>query len=234
MSKVIVFGTTEISMLNHFYLSHDTDHEVVGFTVDDAYFTDEQFCGLPVVRFSEVERVFPPLEHKISILLGFRNLNRLRAEKFAQAKAKGYEATNYVSSKAQVWPGSGIGDNSHVYEHSVVQPFGKIGNNVVISPGGFIGHHSEIEDHCFLSARATIMGDCRVGARSVVGAGATIVDGVTIGEGCIIGAGAVMTTDAAPGSVYVPKPPEKLPKSSHEIEFLLTLHRDWLRDQNRS
>ena len=34
MSRVVVFGVGRIAELAHFYLVHDSPHEVVGFAVD--------------------------------------------------------------------------------------------------------------------------------------------------------------------------------------------------------
>jgi len=36
--------------------------------------------------------------------ISFVGINKLRAEKYDQAKAKGYQLINYVSSKATTWP----------------------------------------------------------------------------------------------------------------------------------
>ena len=37
MARVVVFGTSQWADLAHFYLTHDSSHEVAGFTVDHEY-----------------------------------------------------------------------------------------------------------------------------------------------------------------------------------------------------
>ena len=36
MAKIVIFGAGDIARLAHFYFTTDTNHEVVGFTVDRA------------------------------------------------------------------------------------------------------------------------------------------------------------------------------------------------------
>jgi sugar O-acyltransferase (sialic acid O-acetyltransferase NeuD family) len=230
--KVVVFGNTDLAVLDHFYLTYDSPHDVVAFTVDAAYMRDTSFCGLPMMPFEHLEERFPPEDYALSILLGFRDVNRLRAGKYAKAKAKGYRCISYVSSSVKVWPGVAIGESCHIYENVVVQPFTTIGDNVVIAPGCMIGHHSRIEDHCFIAAHANVLGEVRIGSHSVLGANCTITDGLAIGRECIIGAGALITKSTNDAGIYPGKSAERLPKSSREMGGLLTWSRASQRDRD--
>jgi sugar O-acyltransferase (sialic acid O-acetyltransferase NeuD family) len=221
VEKVVLFGNAKVASLNYFYLNHDSPYEVVAFTVDQAYIKEDTFCGLPVVPFEEIESIYPPDEYKMSAALGFRKVNRFRAEKYSQAKAKGYELISYVSSRATTWPGLVVGENCFIYESSVVGPFAKIGNNVVIA-GGIIGHHSVIMDHCFLAAGSVVLGGVTVEPYCVLGANSTIKDKITIARECIIGAGVTVTKDTIERGVYMSKSAELLPKRSDELSTWLT------------
>ena len=57
MARVIVFGISQWAQLAHFYLTHDSRHEVVAFTVDGKYMDRPDFLGLPVTAFEEVEKL---------------------------------------------------------------------------------------------------------------------------------------------------------------------------------
>jgi sugar O-acyltransferase (sialic acid O-acetyltransferase NeuD family) len=227
--KVVVFGNSELAAINSFYLTHDSPYRVVGFTTDAAYVKEDHFRGLPVVPFEQVESIFPPSAHRMSILLGFRDVNRLRSKKYVEAIGKGFELISYISSKAIIWPGVEIGDNCHIHEGAVVQPFAKIGSDVVISAHGLVGHHSHIRDHCFLSAGSTILGGSVVEPYCVLGANATVLDGVTVARECIIGAGSLITKDTCERGVYMDKAAELLSKTSDEVGGLLT----WSNDARR-
>src|ERR1700733_2200735 len=63
MARVIIFGVADFASLGHFYLNHDTPHEVVAFSVSAEYMpAGKTFEGLPVVNFEEVNRRYPPAD----------------------------------------------------------------------------------------------------------------------------------------------------------------------------
>jgi sugar O-acyltransferase (sialic acid O-acetyltransferase NeuD family) len=221
MDKVVVFGNTELALITHFYLSHDSPYTVAAYTVDGAYIKEDSISGLPVVPFEEVETVYPPVDYKMAILLSFRDVNKFRAEKYFQARAKGYQLINYISSRASVWPGLVIGDNCFISENSVVQPFVKIGSDVIVGPGSIVGHDSIISDHCFLASGTVILGRVIVEPYCFLGANSTIKDDITIARECIISAGALITKDTKERGVYIAKPAELAPKPSNELSTWL-------------
>ena len=45
MAKVVVFGVGQWAELAHFYLTHDSPHEVVAFTVDREYLDGDELQG---------------------------------------------------------------------------------------------------------------------------------------------------------------------------------------------
>ena len=222
MEKVVLFGNAEVASMTYFYLSHDSPYEVAAFTVDREYIKEDTRFGLPVVPFEDVESICPPGEYKMSVALGFSKVNRFRAERYSQAKAKGYELISYVSSKATTWPGLVIGDNCFIQENSAIMPFAKIGNNVIIAAGSIIGHHSVIKDHCFLASGVVVLGSVTIEPYCVLGANSTINDGVTIARECIIGAGATISKSTRERGVYIDQPAELLPKPSNVLSRWLT------------
>src|SRR3712207_5994332 len=100
MARVVVFGTSQWAELAHFYLTHDSPHEVVAFTLDRDYIESGEYKGLPVVPYDEVEKFYPPQEFKMFIPMSFKRMNHVRAERYYDAKGRGYELVSYVSSQA--------------------------------------------------------------------------------------------------------------------------------------
>src|SRR5687767_11355832 len=100
MSKVVIVGAGKIADEAYFYLTNDSEHEIVAFTVDAAFVGEGVKWGLPVVPFEEVERTYPPADYRMFVAMGYQELNKLRARKYQQAKTKGYELISYVSSRA--------------------------------------------------------------------------------------------------------------------------------------
>ena len=58
-----------------------------------------------------------------------------------------------------------------------------------------------------------------VGAYSFLGANATLRNGIRIGARSLLGAGAVIMADTEEGKVFVPRPARRLAKSSDEIDL---------------
>ena len=202
MANVIIFGLSQWAELAHFYLTHDSPHTVAGFTVDRAYISDTTFHGLPVVPFEEVEQQFPTATYQMFVPMSFKKMNHLRAEKYDAAKRKGYELISYVSSKATVWPGFSCGDNCFIFEDNTIQPFVKIGNNVVMWSGNHIGHHTVIEDHVMITSHVVISGCCKVEPFCFFGVNATVRDETVIAHDTLVGAGALILKDTKPYELY--------------------------------
>ena len=215
--RIVILGTAETAEVLHFYLTHDSDHEVVAFTNEADHLGESRFAGLPVVPFETVATAFPPEDHGFFVAVGYTGLNQARARLCAEAAAKGYPLISYVSSKAHTWPGLSIGANSFVMEANTVQPFVHIGDHAFLWSGNHIGHHARIGDNVFVASQAVIAGHVTVGAFSFIGVNSTIRDGVTIGKSCIIGAGALVLEDARDHTVYPGEGTHPSPVPSHRV-----------------
>ena len=195
-----------LARLARFYFEHDSNYEVIAFTVDDANIEAKEIEGLPVVAWSEVSARFPPGDHDMFVALSYRGLNQLRAEKFSQAKSAGYRLATYICSKSVTWPDLEVGENCLILENQTVQPTCRIGNNVFLWSGNHIGHGSVIEDHVYLASHIVISGHCQIGTRSFLGVNATLRDFIKIGADCFIAMDASVTQDMPPGSVALGQP----------------------------
>lgn len=222
-AKVIVFGNGQGASANYAYLSQDSPCEVAAFTVDREYIKEASLYGLPVVPFEDIETLYPPAEYKMSILISYRKLNRVRAEKYRQAKEKGYQLINYISSKASAFPGLNIGDNCFIWENASIGPFTSIGNNVFIGSGSVIGHHSIIKDHCFVSPHAVLLGSTTIEPYCLIGANSTIRDGgIVIARECVIGSGALISRNTREKGVYTGNPAKLAQRTSDQLSAWLT------------
>ncbi|MFC1718689.1 acetyltransferase [Candidatus Poribacteria bacterium] len=217
--KVVIFGTGEFAQLAHVYLTKDSPYEVAAFTVNEDYIKEKELFGLPIVPFEEIEKHYPCDEFKMFIAVGYSNTNKVRAEKYYEAKDKGYELISYINSKVVLWEVAEIGDNCFIAENLTILPFVKIGNNVVIWSGSLIAHHSVIGDHCFVSAHVAVAGNVRVEPYCFLGINSTIRDGITIARECVIGMGAVIARDTQEKGVYIAKPAALYPYDSSKIRI---------------
>lgn len=220
MANIIIFGVQDFAELAHFYLLHDSEHEVVAFSVSKNYIPEDLvFHGLPVIPFEGIGESHPPEEFKFFAPMSPRNMNQLRKSVYDKIKIKGYECISYVSSRATVFPDAQIGENCFILEDNTLQPYTPIGNNVVLWSGNHIGHHCVVKDHVTFTSHVVLSGHCTVESYCFFGVNSTIRDGLTIAEGSMIAMGASITKDTEPWSVYKGVPARKSDVSSRDIDI---------------
>ena len=214
--KVIIFGTKDTAQLAKFYIENDTDDRVVAFCVSSDYKDKDEFEGLPVYDFENIESHFSPTEYHLFAPMTGIKMNSVREKIFNQIKEKGFNAYSYVSSMATVLTNE-IGDNCFILEDNTIQPFVKIGNNVVMRSGNHIGHHSEIRDHVFFTSHVVLSGHCEVGENSWFGVNSTIRDFTKISPKTLVAMGAMITKDTEPEGFYLGVPAKKQDKKSLDV-----------------
>lgn len=203
MKPIILFGSGKIAEVVLYFFTHHSDREVVACTVDREYVPGPEWQGLPVVPFDEIVRNCPPDTHDMFVALGYQDMNALRADRCAQARALGYTLASYVH------PGSGLpmdcvhGDNCFIMNQVLIHPRVVLGNNVFVWSGAMVGHHSSIGDNCWLTSCANISGVVNTGRNCFFAVNATVGHGITLGDECFIGANALVTKNAHDGQVYV-------------------------------
>jgi sugar O-acyltransferase (sialic acid O-acetyltransferase NeuD family) len=217
MAKVVLFGILDTAELAHYYLEHDSEHEVVAFAVNREYLKESLFRGLPLVAFEDVETLFPPSEYSFFAPMTARNMNRNRESIYNEAKAKGYTLISYISSHATIFDKSVIGDNCFILEDNTIQPFTTVGNNVVMWSGNHIGHHGTIHDHVFFTSHVVLSGHCNVESYSFFGVNSTIRDYIRVAQGTLVGMGSAITKETEEWGIYIGNPAKKVPgKKSFE------------------
>ncbi|MEA2050837.1 MAG: acetyltransferase [Campylobacterota bacterium] len=208
MEKVIIFGIGDISQIAHLYLTEDKNYEVVAFTMDKEYIKEDTFFDLPVVAFEDIVEKYSPKEYKIFISIGYTKVNKLREQKFNEAKEKGYSFISYIHPKATVASNAKVGENCFIFEDNTIQPFVTIEDNCILWSGNHIGHHSIIKANCFIASHVVISGGVEVGSNTFIGVNATLRDHIKIGKSNVIGAGALLLRDTEDNKVYMKKETE--------------------------
>lgn len=214
--RVVIVGTGETAATAYGYFSHDSPHEIVAFSAEAQFLTANEYYGLPVIPFEELESAYSPTRVRIYVAVSFAKLNRVRRRLYLAVKTAGFDCVSYVSSQAMVSPEVEIGENTFVQEYVTLQRNARIGDNVFLGSGTSVGYHSVIEADCSSGAHATIGYSCRIGCGSFLGTGCCVTDGRSVAADCIIGAGAVILKDTAVGRVYLGNPARSLPRDSFE------------------
>ena len=202
--KLVIVGDSLFAEIAHEYFEHDSPYEVVAFSVERPYLRRDEFRGLPVVAFDELERRFSPDEHSVFVALTYVQVNRVRTRLADAAAELGYPLASYVSSRAFVWRNVELGEHCFIFEDNTVQPFVAIGRNCVLWSGNHIGHHSRIRDNVFIASHAVISGSVDVHDNCFIGVNATLVNDITIGRDTWIGPSVTITRDVDAATVWQP------------------------------
>jgi sugar O-acyltransferase (sialic acid O-acetyltransferase NeuD family) len=210
MSKVILFGIGRGADVAYRFLTRDSEHAICGFATDRKYLDRDRFHDLPVVAFEDVERRFPPDEFKMLILLGYQRMNALRADKYLEAKQKGYSFISYANSSFYRAEDLNIGENCFILDNQSISLDVKIGNNVVMWSSNHIGDLTVIGDHAWLASHVTVAAEAVVRPYCFLGIGATVGNKVTLGERTFVGAKALVTSDTAENAVCLSSEAERV------------------------
>ena len=220
MKKIIIFGTGELAQRIFYYLKNSED-KVVAFSANESNIDSNELLGLPVVAFENIEEKYSPEEFSMFIALAYSEMNKKRTKFFDEAKNKGYELYSFVHPSTKIWDEFEMGENCFILAENIIQPFVKIGDNVLIGSNNLISHNTVIENNCFLTSNITLGGHITVGSNSFIGLSATINQRIKIGKECIIGAGTLITKDVNDKEVYAENSSKKLPQSSDEISDMI-------------
>jgi len=215
--KLIIYGLGETADLAYEYFTHDSDYEVIAFTVDKEYKTNDTHLDLPIIEFETLETAHPPAEIELFVASSFNKLNRVRMKMYSAAKTKGYSCASYISSKAFIWHNATIGENAFILENNVIQHKVKIGNNVILWSGNHIGHQTIIEDNVSLSSHCVISGFCVIGANSFLGVNCTFNDQIKLGKDNFVGSGALIVKNTEDGKLMIGAPAKPSAVSTYDF-----------------
>ena len=193
--KLVIIGDSAFAEIAYEYFTHDSEYEVVAFSVEREFLRRTELFGLPEVAFETLEDLYAPDSHHFFAAHVYTQLNALRTRLYTEAKRKGYAPASYISPHAFVWRNCEIGEHCFIFENNVVQPFARIGDNVILWSGNHIGHHSVVKSNCFISSHVVVSGFVEIGESCFVGVNTTMANNISIGKNCLIGAAALVLAD---------------------------------------
>lgn len=201
---LVIVGISAFAEIAYEYFTHDSNYEVVAFSVEKDYRDIDEKFGIPVVDFETLPDYCDPKDYSVFVAATYTQLNRLRTRLANQAKAWGYSLASYVSRRAYIWGNVEIGEHCFIFEDNTLQPFVTVGNNVVLWSGNHIGHHSTIRDNCFIASHAVISGFVTIGKNCFIGVNATLINNIDIASDTWVGPQVLITKNTEAGSFYKP------------------------------
>ena len=212
--KLIIIGDSAFAEIAYEYFTYDSEYEVVAFSVEQEYLKRNSLFGIPVVPFETLAEKFATSDHYFYAAMVYTQGNKLRERLYLQAKERGFKPASYISSRCFVWRNVELGEHCFIFENNVVQPFVKIGANVVLWSGNHIGHHSTIKSHCFISSHVVVSGFCQIGERCFMGVNSTLGNNINIGDNCVVGAAATIVGDVEDNQTVIGLWKKKRPSES--------------------
>ncbi len=216
--KAIIFGTGSFAEVAHYFLTHDSEYEVIAFTISKKEIQHSKFLDLPLIAFEDIDKKFSPKDFEMYIAIGYSRMNEIREKFYFEAKNKGYTLLSYISSKSNIFTNI-IGDNCFILEDNTIQPYVNIGNNVVLWSGNHIGHHSKIASHIWISSHVVVSGHCIIKDNCFIGVNATLRDSITLEKKTLIGAAALVMKNTKEKEVYVSERTKLFKKNSDDLGF---------------
>lgn len=219
MRKVIIIGTSELSVCFYKSLIYEIEYEVVAFTVNREFIKDKVVEGLPVIPFEDLSEIFNMSEYEIALTIGYKKMNDIREYFYNECKRLGYKIMTYISPKAIVYSDK-IGEGTLIYPGAYVGPYCEIGVANIIHMQVCVSHHIKTGNFNFLAGGTMIGGNVVIGSNCFIGMSNTIRNGIKIGDRVLIGAKNYVPKDLRSKYAFIGKDSCKPIYSDFLIKFI--------------
>ena len=203
MKNLVIFGTNDFGRLLKYYIEKDDNRKVEGFTVNRNYIQEDEFLGVPVVPFEEIESKYSPEKYEILIAIGNSKMNDVRKNVYMQCKEKGYTMASYIHSSCSIHSND-IGEGNILLENCLVYPYAKIGNGNLMWDHVLISHDCTVGDFNTFSSYADLCGYVKIGNNGYFGKHCILNDFMEIADYTLVGAAAYAKKNTKPYDVVVP------------------------------
>jgi sugar O-acyltransferase (sialic acid O-acetyltransferase NeuD family) len=133
--------------------------------------------------------------------------NNLRAEIYSKFKALGYQFETIVASNSIVSEYVELAEGVQIFNGAIVQTNTIIGTNSIINTGAIVEHDCAIGGNNHIAPGVTLSGHVTTSEHVHVGTGATIIQNVKVGANSVVSAGAMLTKDLGENTVHFPAKP---------------------------
>lgn len=198
--KIVIWGASGHALVVADIVRLQGHYEIVSFLDDvNVHEAGAEFCGAPVLGGREQLDILAQqgIGH---IILGFGNCEA-RLHLSQVVRSKGLQLATAIHPQAIIATGVSVGPGTVVAAGAVINPGCKIGENVIVNTCSSVDHECVIDDGVHICPGVHLAGNVQVGHASWIGIGATVKDHVRIGARTIIGAGAVVVNDIPDGVI---------------------------------
>lgn len=159
----------------------------IGYVDDDPAVYGQQLLDLPVLggvaRMSEVRH------ERVIVAIGS---NGTRQRMLERLKGQGERFGIARHPSAVVAPDVRIGPGTMICAGAIVNPGSFIGANVILNTGCTVDHHNRIGDHAHIGPGVHLGGDVEIEEGALIGIGATVMPQRRVGAWSVVSAGALV------------------------------------------
>src|SRR5580704_1614951 len=195
-------------------------HSILGF-LDDSRAPGMIEIGYPILgelaALAEIVREHNPQGFFIAI---GDNWNRGVAAAKIKQLMPGLAAITAIHPGAQVARSACLGPGTAVMAGAVVNSNASVGSFCIVNTRASVDHDSHLDDFASIGPGATLAGNVRVGAYTVICLQACVAEKVSIGSHTVVGAGSVVLSDLPDGVLAYGTPARVVRSRSKDDRYL--------------
>ena len=220
MSGVVLYGASElgrdVAAMGPALLDawHGPSH-LHGFVDDRAALHGSRILSLPVLGGEEWLESDDAQALRVVVTIGEPASRRRVVERLT---ARGVRFATLIHPTAVMTPWVTLGEGTVVLANCTFTADIRIGRHVVFNPGCTVAHDVVVEDYVYVSPGVDLGGKVVLEESCYLGTGAAVIPGCRVGGRSVVGAGAVVARDLPPDVTAVGVPARVLTKSGDRKE----------------
>ena len=209
-TPIVVFGASghgrETALLIQSLIATGAPWRLLGYLDDDATIVGQTVGGLPVLGDASY---LSDRDGTTDVALGIGKADaRRRVVSRIRRHAKAFPTL--VHPSVPRFDRVQLGEGAQIHAGAILTTDIVIGAFAIVNRHADVSHDCRLDDYATLAPGVTLAGNVHVGSGADLGARATCIPGVRVGAWSIIGAGAVVTRDIADGVTAVGVPAREL------------------------
>jgi sugar O-acyltransferase (sialic acid O-acetyltransferase NeuD family) len=214
MKGIVLYGASElgrdVAAMGPALLDSWSGPTLHGFVDDRRVLHGKRILDLPVLGGGDWLETADAEGMGVVVTIGDPSVRRRIADRLA---AKGVRFATLIHPSTVLSPWVEIGEGSVVLARCTFTADIRIGRHVVFNPGCTVAHDVVVEDYVYVSPGVDLAGKVTLEDSCYMGTGATVIPGRRVGARSVVGAGAVVTQDIPPDVTAVGVPARVTSKS---------------------
>ena len=191
--RILIYGASGHSKVVCATVEAIGNYQIIGLLDDDPTKHGTFVCSYPIIGGrGQLVRLFDSGVTHVFIAVGD---NQQRIELGHMLAEYGFEVPTLVHPTAICLRSSTIGAGTFVGPFAWVGGDVVIGSDAIINLGSVVAHDCGIGSGAQLTARVVLGGGAQIGEKAFLGLSATVLPQIKVGAQTIVGAGAVVTRD---------------------------------------